>query len=245
MKEISFPSFDIKFAEAMPGEIILMLLGGRKVPAKWLSRLDFYQSAWAIDSGIELCKAAKIIPERLIGDGDSADADAWEWAKLEGAKIYSYKREKDLTDFQLALELLSNEESPEPQGVILTGAFGGRFDHLISLFYSLTYWSDKYQPIGIADEREAVFLLRGGDKAEIKFRRRPSAISILPLEDSEGVSISGVRWVLEKVVLERAKPYSVSNRPDEGNVVVAEVEKGLIGLYCAWDEYNISDTRNS
>lgn len=236
MQEMSFPSFDIKFAVALPREIILMLLGGRKSSAEWLSQLDFYQSVWAVDSGAELCMAAQIIPERLIGDCDSTSTEAWDWAKQRGAKVSFFASEKDLTDFQLALELLIDESGQTRKGVFLTGAFGGRLDHLISLIYSLTEWSEKYLPIGMADEQETLLLLHGGDKVEIKFKKSPLVISLLPLEDSGGVSISGVRWPLEKVMLERARPYSISNRPVGGGVVTVEVKEGLVGLYCLWAE---------
>lgn len=233
MDVISFPLFKIKFMDALPDETILMLLGGRRASSEWLSSLRFYQSCWAIDSGVETCRAAGIIPDRLIGDGDSASAESWSWAKENGADIHSYGSEKDLTDFQLALELLSGEPAAQPKGVFLSNAFGGRFDHLESVVCSFAGWSDKYIPIGMADEKEALFILRGGG-AEIEFYRSPEVVSLIPFTDSREVSISGVRWPLENVVLERFRPYSVSNRPDAGNRIRACAGEGLVGLYCAW-----------
>lgn len=233
MDVISFPLFKIKFMDALPDETILMLLGGRRASTGWLSSLGFYQSCWAVDSGVETCRAAGIIPDRLIGDGDSASAESWSWAKENGAEVHSYGSEKDLTDFQLALELLTNEPTAQPKGVFLANAFGGRFDHLVSVVYSFAGWSDKYIPIGMADEKEALFLLRGGG-VEIEFHQPPEAVSLIPFTDSRRVSISGVRWPLENVVLERFRPYSVSNRPDAANRIRAFAGEGLVGLYCAW-----------
>lgn len=233
MDIISFPLFEIKFMDALPDETILMLLGGRRASAGWLSSLSFYQHCWAIDSGVETCRAAGIIPDRLIGDGDSASAESWIWAKENGAEVHSYESEKDLTDFQLALELLSNEPAVSPKGVFLSNAFGGRFDHLESVVCSFAGWSEKYIPIGIADEKEALFMLRGGGAA-IEFRQPPEVVSLIPFTDSCGVSISGVRWPLENVILERFRPYSVSNRPNAGNRIRAIAGEGLVGLYCAW-----------
>lgn len=235
MSILSFPLFEIKLSPALPEEIILLPLGGRRVPSWWLSALDFYTSVWAIDSGVELCREAGITPDRLIGDRDSAAADAWEWAVDSGAEVYSYESEKDLTDFQIALEMLTLEAETGRKGVFLTGAFGGRFDHLFSLINSFTEWSDKYLPIGIADHKETLFFLSGGCEAEIKFHARPEAVSLIPFRDSGGVSIGNVRWPLERVSLERSKPYSISNRADEGNLVTASAGDGLVGLYCSWD----------
>lgn len=234
MDVISFPFFTIKFSHALPDETILMLLGGRSASPSWLYSLDFYQSCWAIDSGVESCRAAGIMPDRLIGDGDSASAESWNWAKDNGAEIHSYGSEKDLTDFQLALELLSNEAISAPKGVFLSNSFGGRFDHLASVVCSFIGWSDKYIPIGMADEKEALFLLRGG-AVEISFQRNPEAVSLIPFTDGKGVSISGVRWPLENVFLERFRPYSVSNRPCGDWLIRASAAEGMIGLYCAWE----------
>lgn len=234
MSVLSFPSFEIELTPDLPDGIILMLLGGRRASAEWLAAASFYTAAWAVDSGVEMCRDAGIIPERLIGDMDSADPQAWKWAESRGAAVYSYKSEKDLTDFQLALELLSGQSGAEPKGVFLTGAFGGRFDHLISVLNSFIGWSDRYLPVGMADEREALFLLRGGCRADIRFRTPASAVSLIPLRDSSGVSIGSVRWPLDNVVLERDRPYSISNRPDETGNVTASVGEGLVGLYCAW-----------
>lgn len=234
MSVLSFPSFEIELTPDLPDEIILMLLGGRKASGEWLASVAFYTSAWAVDSGVEMCRDAGIVPERLIGDMDSAGPLARKWAESKGTRVYSYKSEKDLTDFQLALELLSGQSGAGLKGVFLTGAFGGRFDHLISVLNSFVGWPGKYLPIGMADEREALFLLRGGCRADIRFRAPASAVSLIPLRDSRGVSIGNVRWPLDNVVLERNRPYSISNRPDETGTVTASVGEGLVGLYCAW-----------
>lgn len=232
MDALSFPSFEIKFSPKLPDEIVLMLLGGRSVAPEWLAAIDFYSSVWAVDSGLNLCRNADIVPDRLIGDMDSVDPSAKAWAVGKGAEVYSYASEKDLTDFQIALELLVNQSGAQLKGVFLTGAFGGRFDHLISVLNSFTGWSESYLPVGMADENEAMFLLRGGCRAEITFKERPAAVSLIPLHDSSGVSIGNVRWPLERVSLERSKPYSISNRACDGSVT-ASVEDGLVGLYCA------------
>lgn len=234
MDVLSFPSFEIKLSPALPDEIILMLLGGRRVAPEWLAYIDFYSSAWAVDSGVNLCQSADLVPERIIGDMDSVNPIAMEWAVEKGVEVYSYASEKDLTDFQIALELLANHNDAKPKGVFLTGAFGGRFDHLISVLNSFVGWSDNYLPVGMADEKEALFLLGQDSRAEITFKERPVAVSLIPIKDSRGVSIENVRWPLDKVPLERNKPYSISNRTGDGDIVIASVEEGLVGLYCAW-----------
>lgn len=233
MSVLSFPSFAIELTPDLPDEIVLMLLGGRRASAAWLASAAFYTSAWAVDSGVEMCRDAGIVPERLIGDMDSADPLARQWAESKGAGVYAYKSEKDLTDFQLALELLSGVGGGA-KGLFLTGAFGGRLDHLISVLNSFVGWSDRYLPVGMADEKEALFLLRGGSRAEIRFSEPASAVSLIPLRDSRGVSIGNVRWPLDDVILERNRPYSISNRPDQTGTVTASVGGGLVGLYCAW-----------
>lgn len=234
MRELQFPGFTIRFSTQLPEQITLMVLGGRTPDAGWLKRLNFYAELWCADRGVEVCRDAGLAPQRLIGDMDSASAVAWDWAAGQGAVVSKFEKDKDLTDFQLSLELLRKESTGRPKGVFLTGAFGGRFDHLWSVALSFLYWDEAILPIGMADEREALFLLRGGQGAEVHFTESPGALSLIPFEDSGGVSLTGTKWELNDANLLYAKPYSISNQIGAENQVSVSVGSGLIGLYLTW-----------
>jgi thiamine pyrophosphokinase len=228
-------SESVDFFAEEPGQPLktLFVLGGRKPDCSWLAdfagRNDF--SVWAVDSGVASCRSAGIAPAVLIGDRDSASLEDWEWALGGGAEEFLHPSAKDLTDFQLASGLAMERGCA---GLVLTGCFGGRFDHLFSIVGTFA----RERSICMIDESEGLFLIRPLEEHAAVFKKRPMAISLLPLsEECSGVHISGVRWPLEGVSLKRDYPWAVSNNalPAEDGSACQEVRaccgSGLMGFY--------------
>ena len=128
----------------------LLVLGGRAPSPSWLSEFGSRGEVWAVDRGVEACRAAGIIPRRLVGDCDSASAESWRWAADNGVPVERYQSDKDLTDFQLALELFREKNKGRAKKIFLTGAWGGRFDHLWSLVLTFLNFSSPHVPFCIA-----------------------------------------------------------------------------------------------
>lgn len=141
------PPCTIQTSFALPAKRLLLVLGGRAPATSWLQQMGRNLPVWAIDHGLDACRAASIVPQRLIGDGDSAHPDSWDWAKKQGVPIDKYQREKDDTDTQLALRTAS-EAAHGQATLLLTGAFGGRFDHAYSTIFSA---SRAQVPVVLAD----------------------------------------------------------------------------------------------
>ncbi|MDR0615425.1 MAG: thiamine diphosphokinase [Synergistaceae bacterium] len=228
-------SESVDFFAEDPGQMpkTLFVLGGRKPDGAWLA--DFVGrngfSVWAVDSGVAACRNAGVSPAVLIGDRDSASSEDWEWGLGSGADEYLHPAAKDLTDFQLAAGLMRERGRA---GLVLTGCFGGRFDHLFSIVGTFA----RERSLCMIDETEGLFLIRPSEEHDIAFRKRPMAISLLPLsEECSGVRLSGVRWPLEGVSLMRDYPWAVSNEalPDGDGTVCQEVRaccgSGLMGFY--------------
>ena len=214
----------------------MMVLGGRKPSAKWLSSLDFPENIWAVDSGIESCFDSDIVPNKLVGDGDSASPEVWQWAVDNGVDVSRYGREKDQTDFQLALGLFSEKAVNKEEAIFLTGCFGGRFDHLWSTLISFLTSGKNVRPLGMADEIEGMILLNGPGRLDLSFCKSPGAISLISFTAvSRGVSVKGVRWPLENVVLEYKNPYSISNRLAGGEKAGVSLAEGTVGVYWVWE----------
>ena len=234
LKTIVLPDVTIE-TECSP-DITLMVLGGRKAAAWWITSLDFHRRLWAVDSGVDLCFDAGILPDRLVGDGDSASPEAWKWASDNGADVSKLDRDKDLTDFQIAIDLLSQKEEDSEKALFVTGGFGGRFDHLWSTLISFLNCGRNIRPLGMADETEGMIFLHGPGSLKMSFGRHPGAISLISFAgESRGVSIKGVRWPLEDVVLKYGKPYSISNRLAEGREAEVSVKNGTVGVYWVWE----------
>lgn len=234
--DLVFKDVTVRCPDGFPEERLLMVLGGRVPDPEWLRELARTADGeiWAVDSGVDACMAAGVLPRFLIGDLDSASPEAQGWADECGAVTRQYSSDKDLTDFQLALNLWSENPETSKKMPIVTGCFGGRVDHLFSNLHTFSM-SEGWMPRCMADDKEGVFLLRSGGVAELRFCGKPLAISLLPLTDRcLGVSIEGVQWPLKDVVLERSLPWAISNKASAGgnaaNVVV-RCEEGILGVY--------------
>lgn len=185
---------------------------------------------FCIDKGIEICRECDIKPDFLLGDFDSAENSAIEWAKSKNIRIESYPADKDLTDTQLALKK-AGEIYGEHVG-ILTGCFGGRFDHLYSIIFTCAAINRK---IFLADEREIVIYLRGGEETTIKFNKKPFAVSLLPITSvCEGVTTKNLHWELKNATLPQNFPNATSNRADSDKISVS-VEKGTLAIYFCFE----------
>jgi thiamine pyrophosphokinase len=168
---------------------------------------------------------------------DSASPDDWKWAVSGGAEEKLYDRDKDKTDFQLALSLFGKAAKLDASQrvLIVSGCFGGALDHLMSIFFTLGSCGGDFFRCMI-DESEGVFFLSSGDEATLEFSRAPEAVSLMSVTDlCSGVSVSGVKWPLDGVTLERRFPWTVSNEviPDSAGApqVTAQCGDGTLALY--------------
>ena len=218
--EIDIPSSQTK--------TMLIVSGGRAPSLKWLKAIAPDKKICCVDHGIDACKAADILPDFLFGDNDSASSESWDWAETHNVTINKYPREKDLTDTQLALLQTAGNN------VILTGAFGGRLDHLFSNVHSFA--AADIAGI-IADEQELLVPLKGPAKLSMKFFRQPKAISLLSItEKCRQVSTTGLKWELTATDLYQANPYTVSNEQKKGtDTITVSTSAGVLGVYVFWE----------
>lgn len=217
---------------AVPQQTGLLVSGGRTPDTRWLQEAAKGRRLIAIDHGLDACRKAGLRPSCLIGDGDSANPSAWQEAQTAGIAIHAFPPEKDDTDTQLALTIAHEQGMA---AALLTGVFGGRFDHAYS-----TILSCAAAPLRcvLADEREALFYLKDGEDITITCHARPKAISLLPLTPlAEGVSIAGVHWPLTDATLPQLLPRAISNvlEPPADTFHVS-IKKGILGVYLIWGD---------
>lgn len=228
---IDLPEITLFFARQRWTAELLLVTGGRPPTVDWLRKAADGRPLWCADHGVDVCRRAELRPARLIGDADSADAGAWQWAKDQGAVSETFSPEKDFTDTELALQKI-REERPIPF-VVLTGAFGGRFDHAFSTLYSLV-GSDLSGLL--ADDSELLLILRNGDAITGQMKKTPLALSLLPLtQECTGINLTGTRWRLCDATLSQNCPNAVSNRlsSKEENFSLS-LKAGCLALYICW-----------
>lgn len=232
---IWLPEMEVNFTARGNGLSRLFVAGGRPPRGEWLKKTAASYKLWAVDRGIDICYECGLIPEHLAGDADSACTVSWDWGKRVSGKYSLYLPEKNYTDLQLALRLAGSEAKVNT--VIVTGGWGGRFDHCWSNVMSLLWageWGIEY--CIMADEQEALVFVRG--KAEVRFNlfQTVKNISLLPLSAvCEEVTIDNVCWPLEKQTLYLGRPFAVSNRLAGGKKDFSvSVSGGCLGVYLEW-----------
>ena len=219
---LKLPQLEIKY----PSEILresLFIAGGRRPNNNFFLNLSSGRKIFAIDKGIEICRDLNIFPEILIGDLDSAGNSAINWAKKNKIPIKKHPIDKDFTDTQLALNLVDDESF-----IILTGIFGGRFDHLFSNIFTCA--SSKIK-ICLVDDKELIFFVKSGEYFTIKFFQQPTNLSLLPITSNvEGVNLQNVHWELENATLKQNFPNAISNRVESAEIKIS-VQSGTLAVY--------------
>ena len=206
----------------VPNAEILLVAGGRRPNLNFFKTIAQGRKIFCIDKGIEICRDCNILPEILIGDFDSAESAAVNWAIENKIPLKNYPVEKDFTDTQIALEIL-----PKNIPAIVTGIFGGRFDHLFSNVFTCA----NYKNILLADEREIIFYVSGGESVEVNFFQMPLAVSLLPItETCTGVTTENLHWELSNATLKQNLPNAVSNRADNSKIKIS-VKRGTLAGY--------------
>jgi thiamine pyrophosphokinase len=211
----------------------ILVLGGRAPSPSWLSNVAYginKDAVWAADHGVDACMVAGIIPGHVIGDFDSISEEGETWLRSNASEveIERFPAEKNLTDFQLCLDRVKGE-------ILVTGCWGGRFDHAFANVFSALWGLESGARIlAFADELEILIPLAADEQGAVLELRLLSeaVISLLPLSEScEGVDVRGTKWELAGATLAQGRPYAVSNAPS-GEKISVKIDKGIIGVYC-------------
>jgi thiamine pyrophosphokinase len=160
----------------------------------------------AADSGLDRARALGWPVDLVVGDLDSASAEAVAAARAAGTSIEQHPVAKDETDLELALD---RAVARAPDRIVVVGGGAGRFDHLAAGALALA--SDRYAAVSIEAwlDGSVVTVIRG----EVSLEGEPgSVISLLPVGGSaRGVVTEGLRYPLRDEDLASGSTRGVSN----------------------------------
>lgn len=216
----------------------LVIAGGRAPEINWLQVVAVKKRIYCADHGLDICLQAGLKPVYVLGDGDSACAKSWQWAKDSGIPLCELPRDKDYTDTQLILKMLKKDYSRAP--IMLTGGWGGRFDHLYSTLFSLSNMVAKDYNICVGDDKEMMLYLHN-ERVEFKCSQIPLSISFIPFTEScNSVSVNGTKWPLKKSILLQNQPNATSNVLAAGkDSFTVKNDEGVLGVYICWQEFKM------
>lgn len=203
-------------------ERALGVLAGTDLPAvllaKWVKSATYVLAA---DAGADLVFLAGHHPQVIVGDFDSLQS------KNHGVETI-HSACQDTTDCD---KLLSAAGSLGIQRISLICVEGDLPDHALAILHSAVR-SPLFVTLVYRQGLGAIVKPRRGVRASVNPGAR---VSLLPLADCSGVTLSGVQWPLQDAELSSSGLTSISNQA-ESSEVLARVGSGSAFLFVQYKE---------
>ncbi len=181
------------------------IFGGAPISGKLLCEPPHDAYIIAADSGYSAALEMGYSPDLTVGDFDSLTGE-----KPSVGEVFTVGAEKDDTDTMLAVKKAFEAGFTD---ISITGAIGGRLDHTIANIQTLAYIKSHGGKGRLVGERDIVFL--ESDGTHIYKRADGMYLSLFSYGNSAEVSISGVKYCLDRHCLENTFPLGVSNEITE------------------------------
>ena len=178
----------------------------------------------AADGGLKHTEKLGLTPDVILGDFDSLGFTP------EGAEVFPV--EKDDTDAMLAVRCGLDRGCC--RFVLYGGLDGDRLDHTLANFQTLQYLADRGAVGYLVGEKYLVTVVKNGG---LSFPAEATGVlSVFCLgPDAAGVTLSGLKYPMEKGTLSSGFPLGVSNH-FVGEKSGISVENG--SLLLLWDREN-------
>ena len=199
----------------------------------------------AADRGLVFCKEHDLVPDRIVGDFDSADeALLNEYLDREGIQISRFPTEKDWTDTELAVR---SAMELGWKWIYLFGGSGTRIDHLLGSLQVMEMAAGQGVTVFLSDARNRIRMCTG----ELLLQRSTESrhhsfcgltadpfhawgdnLSVIPWGGPvEGLTLEGFHYGLSDYDLKTGQALGISNVIEEkeahisfraGTLIVAE-----------------------
>lgn len=199
----------------------LIFSGGEFSSLPEYININEYELTVAADSGYLSAQDSGITPDIFIGDFDSVPE-----SEVRSPEIIRLYPVKDMTDTQEAIDVAICRGATH---ITILGALGGRIDHTLANLHLLKYARDKGITAEIADTDSYICLV---GKSLTVSRREGFCLSLVPLTDCTGVSISGVYYPLDNASMPVGNPYGISNEFTEDTAHIAVKTGELLLMLC-------------
>lgn len=208
----------------------ILIISGGSIDEMWGRKwVADYEPDYCIaaDSGLVMADKLGLTVDLLLGDYDSVDKKIFE--KYNGnTKTITYPCEKDYTDTHLALKkaiekikkLQDTSKDGTEDEIAIIGATGTRYDHAFTNIFVLGESLEAGIRCAIYDKNNKIYL---ADKSfEIrKDKQFGDYLSFVPMTPEAGLSLSGVKYPLDRYTLRQGESICQSNEITE---MIAKVE---------------------
>lgn len=197
----------------------ILICGGTLSAAFLRETTEQYKDAvvYAVDGGLTVADEAHVLPDFLVGDFDTADADLVERYE-ERCVTLRHLPEKDATDTELAIDEAIDRGADE---IILLGATGSRMDHTLANVHMLYKMLLRGVSAYILNENNRMSLHKESFQKQKK-DMFGTYVSFLPFwgEVSE-LTLKGLKYPLERKTLTAGNSLGISNEVKEEKIEVS------------------------
>lgn len=202
-----------------------ILLGGDVHPTERLREQVAGSRIIAADSGMTHATVFGMTPELWVGDFDSAGSELE--AAYPHVPRHVFPAAKDATDGEIAITEALKRGATE---LVLVGGFGGQIDHVLAHAFML---------VALARRGIPTVLTSGNEEAHALTQillfvnlKEGTRLSLIPLSDIKGLTISGVRWPLKERNIPVGSTLTLSNECTGGRAVLGLTSgEALVVLY--------------
>jgi len=187
--------------------------------APLISQADYLVCA---DGGLHHLAKSGLKPDLVVGDMDSITPDELETLSANGVRLARYPVDKDETDLELALRLVSGEGY---QMIRIVAALGGRLDQTLGNVFLLTRPELVDCDIRLEDGQQEVFLIHSLGMVN---GQPGDTISLIPLTIRvTGVVTEGLRYPLVDEILYFDRTRGISNVL-LGSEAIIRLQEGIL-----------------
>ncbi len=202
----------------------LIVLGG-DAPGKALleSCAASAEMSIAVDRGLEAFVHAGVKPDILLGDMDSVRPDLLERLQAD-TEVDRLPCVKDDTDGVHALDVAIERGA---RHITLLGALGGRMDHAMANLMLLIRAARRGVKAQILSETVRI---ERADSVTMLCGAKGDTVSLLPMGEAKGVTLTGFYYPLERRDLDSSYPLGISNVVTEDPASI-QVESGDLMVF--------------
>lgn len=205
---------------------IVVVAGGEAVAPDLVRDVPGAARVVAADSGVDLARQLGWRVDVAVGDFDSV-SDKGRAALGAVHDVRTHPAAKDATDLELALEVAVEVAATLPASpcrVLVVGLEGGRPDHALANLLVAAAEPFASLDIELVLAHGRTWVVRRTLTGHLPGRR---LLSLVPVHGAATVSVSGVRWPLDRSTLAAGTTRGVSNET-LGDLVTVTVHDGTV-----------------
>ena len=198
---------------------IVVVAGGEAVAPGLVRHVPTSARVVAADAGVDRARSLGWTVDVAVGDFDSV-SDAGRAALDEVGDVRAHPAAKDATDLELALEVAAEVAaglSPARCRVLVLGLEGGRPDHALANLLVAAAEPFALLDIELVLAQGRTWVVHDRLDGDLLADR---LLSVVPVHGPATVSVTGVRWPLDRATLAAGTTRGVSNETLGGPVAL-------------------------